>query len=143
MSIYPALPIFTLAASALLLKATCLSSAQVITRLRSRRFLIPEDAQFSRTNPVDSEHPFVVRCGWVWRNDAENLPFFLTVSLMFTLLGGDAVTATWLFGGYVGVRYLHTIVYLRGLQPWRAVLFLVGLGLCWIIVVKSLILAYG
>lgn len=34
---------------------------------------------------------------------------------------------------YVLLRYLHTAVYLRGLQPWRALLYLGGLGVCWII----------
>ncbi|MBI3284430.1 MAG: MAPEG family protein [Burkholderiales bacterium] len=46
---------------------------------------------------------------------------------------GAAATAQTLSGGYVLLRYLHTAVYLRGLQPWRALLFLSGMLICWLL----------
>lgn len=139
MTNYPALPIFVLAFTALFFKATVLSAVQVVSRIKARTFLLPEDARLmgiATTTP--QEHPFVVRCGNVWRNDLENIPFFLAAALAFTLLGGAASTATLIFGGFVVVRYLHTLIYLRGLQPWRAMAFLTGLVITWSLVLATL-----
>lgn len=135
---YPALPVLVFALTALFLKATLLSAVQVVARLRARTFLIPEDARLMRVAVSDHEDPFVVRCSNVWRNDLENIPIFLIAAVAFTLLGGAASTAAWIFGGFVMVRYLHTAIYLRGLQPWRAVAFLSGLSLTWSLVIVSL-----
>lgn len=137
---YPALPVLVLALAALLLKATLLSFVQVVARLKARTFLVPEDAKLMHVLVSDREHAFVVRCGNVWRNDLENIPYFLVAALTFAVLGGTASTAGWLFGGFVAVRYLHTAVYLRGLQPWRALAFLTGLTLTWAVVVADVLL---
>jgi glutathione S-transferase len=134
----PALPIFVLALTALLAKATVLSAVQVVSRLRARTFLLPEDAGMLGVAVSEREADFVARCGAAWRNDVENIPLFLAAALAFTLLGGDATLAAWLFGGYVAIRYAHTAIYLRGLQPWRAMAYLSGLAVTWAIVVASL-----
>ncbi|MBU3969648.1 MAG: MAPEG family protein [Alphaproteobacteria bacterium] len=143
MATYPALSTFVLALAALLLKATLLSAVQVVARLRARTFLIPEDARLMRVAVVEREAPFVARCAAVWRNDLENIPFFLAAALAFTLSGGAANTAAWLFGAYVAVRIMHTGIYLRGLQPWRALAFLTGLVLTWTVVIATLGLHFG
>lgn len=140
LSALPALPAFVLALTALLLKATVLSLVQVVARARSRAFLTPEDARLFRVAPAALEAPFVVRCGNVWRNDVENIPLFLAAALAFTLLGGDARSAAWLFGSYVAIRILHTAIYLRGLQPWRAVAYLTSMAVLWAITLNSLTL---
>lgn len=140
MSAYPALPILVIALVALLLKATLLSLVQVAARLRARTFLVPEDAMLMHVAVSDREHPFVVRCGNVWRNDLENIPYFLAAALTFTMLGGAASTAAWIFGGFIAVRFLHTAIYLRGLQPWRAAAFLTGLALTWSLIVADILL---
>lgn len=138
---YPALPVLVLALAALLFKSTLLSAAQVISRARARTFLVAEDARLMRTTVSDREAPFVVRCGNAWRNDLENIPFFLIAALTFALLGGGAVAAAWWFGGFVVVRYLHTAIYLRGLQPARTIAYLTGLALTWGLVAACLTLA--
>lgn len=137
---YPALPAFVLAATALFAKTTLTSALQVVSRLRSGVFPIPEDARLMRKPRAQAEARFVQRCANVWRNDTENLPLFLLLALVYVLLGAPAATAQWLFGSYVVLRYAHTAVYLRGLQPWRALMFLAGLAVCWAIVVQSLLL---
>ncbi|MDI1265750.1 MAG: MAPEG family protein [bacterium] len=140
MNTLPALPAFVAALTALLLKATLLSTIQVVARTRSREFTTPEDARLFGLAPAVRESSFVVRCGNVWRNDVENIPWFLAAALAFTLLGGDARSAAWLFGSYAAIRFLHTAVYLRGLQPWRAIAYLTSLAVLWTIVIKSLAL---
>jgi MAPEG family len=45
---------------------------------------------------------------------------------IFTLSGGSA-TAGWVyFGIYFAARTLHTVFYLRAMQPWRTAAFGVG-----------------
>ena len=139
----PALPAFAIALVALFAKTTLTSVIQVISRVRARTFLLPEDAALMRTRPVAVEAVFVQRCANVWRNDVENLPLFVTLALTYVLLGTSAESAQWLFAAYVVLRYLHTIVYLRGLQPWRAFAYSAGLVVCWVIAARILMLVVG
>ncbi|WP_192804841.1 MAPEG family protein [Noviherbaspirillum aerium] len=140
MNAYPALPAFALALAALFLKTTLTSFLQIVSRFRSRSFLVPEDAALAGVRPREKEAPLVQRCGHIWRNDVENLPLFLALALTYVLLGATKESAQLLFGLYVAVRYAHTIVYLRGLQPWRALCFFGGLLICWIIAVRIVML---
>lgn len=137
----PAMPAFALALVALFTKTTLTSALQVASRLRAGVFPIPEDARLMRKPPADAEADFVRRCANVWRNDTENLPLFIALALTYTLLGAPAAAAQALFGTYVLLRWLHTLVFLRGLQPWRAITYLAGLGVCWAIALRSLLLA--
>ncbi|MDP1976106.1 MAPEG family protein [Undibacterium sp.] len=130
---YPALSSFVLALLALFLKASVLSVFQVISRIRSRRYLLPEDAALAGLRPVESESDLVQRCARVWRNDVENLPLFLALAICYVLLGAEQSAANWLFGSYVVIRYLHTLIYLRGMQPLRTIMYLSGMAICWTI----------
>ncbi|MCU6434311.1 MAPEG family protein [Undibacterium sp. Jales W-56] len=142
MSHYPALHVFVFSLLALFAKTSLTSVIQILSRFRSRRFLLPEDAALARAAPVASESPFVQRCANVWRNDVENLPLFLMLALTYVLLGAEPEPASKLFATYVLIRYAHTIVYLRGLQPWRAMLYLSGMAVCWTLVV-AIVLRIG
>lgn len=137
---FPALPAFAIALFALFLKTTLTSVIQVLSRLRAGAFLLPEDAALMQRKPVAAEASFVQRCANVWRNDVENLPLFLMLALSYTLLGASLESARLLFGIYVALRYMHTLVYLRGLQPWRALLYLAGMAVCWVIAVRVVLL---
>ncbi len=141
MTTYPALPAFALALVALFLKTTLTSILQVASRFRSRAFLLPEDAALARTKPREAESPFVQRCANVWRNDVENLPLFIALALVYVLLGAPLESAQWLFSAFVLLRYAHTVIYLRGLQPWRVLAYYGGLAVCWVIAVRILQLA--
>lgn len=136
-----ALPAYTFALAALFAKTTLTSALQVISRLRSGVFPIPEDARLMGKRPAEAEAGFVRRCANVWRNDTENLPLFMALGLTWVLLGASAEAGAMYFGAYVGLRYAHTCVFLLGLQPWRALLYLAGLGVCWAIAVQCVALA--
>jgi uncharacterized MAPEG superfamily protein len=138
---YPALPAFAFALVALFLKTTLTSMLQVAGRFRTRTFLLPEDAAMVRTRPRDAEAPFVQRCANVWRNDVENLPLFIALALTYVLLGASLESAQWLFAAFVVIRYAHTVVYLRGLQPWRVLVYYAGLAVCWVIAIRIVLLA--
>jgi glutathione S-transferase len=137
----PALPAFAWALVALFAKTSLTSLLQVASRARAGVFPIPEDARLMRGRHADGEAPFVRRCANVWRNDTENLPLFLALALAYVLLGAPAAPAQWLFGAYVLIRYVHTTVFLLGLQPWRALVYLSGMAVCWAIAARVLTLA--
>lgn len=136
MSTYPAWPAFVCALLALFIKTSATSVLQVVSRVRARTFLLPEDAAMLRVRPVHEEAALVRRCAAVWRNDVENLPLFLVLAFSWTLSGAGAFEAWLLFGVYVVLRWLHTGAYLAGLQPWRAILYLGSLAVCWTIAVR-------
>ncbi|MBL0726419.1 MAPEG family protein [Piscinibacter sp. HJYY11] len=138
---FPALPAFAIALVALFAKTTFTSVLQVISRVRAGVFPIPEDARLMRKPPAEAEADFVRRCANIWRNDTENLPLFLALGLTYTLLGAPAGAAQVYFGAYVALRYTHTVVFLLGLQPWRALFYLAGMAVCWAIAVESALLA--
>lgn len=139
MQAYPALPAFAFALTALFLKTTLTTLLQIAARFRTLSFILPEDAAMMRMRPKEEEAPLVQRCAGIWRNDLENLPLFLALAFAYVLAGAPAATAAWLFGAYVVLRYLHTLAYLFRLQPWRALAFFGGLGICWTIAVKLLL----
>ncbi len=140
---YPALPAFALALLALFAKTSLTSIAQVVCRFRSGRFLMSEDAALVGRQTVASESALVQRFAYVWRNDVENLPLFLALALTYVFLGASAESASWLFASYVLIRYLHTLVYLRGLQPLRTILYLAGMAVCWVIAAKIIVKILG
>lgn len=136
MSTYPAWTAFVCALIALFAKTTATSILQVVSRLRARTFLLPEDAALLRVPTSGEEAPIVRRCAAVWRNDVENLPLFLALALCWVLAGAPAGDAAPLFAAYVGLRYLHTGAFLAGLQPWRALLYLGSLAVLWTIAAR-------
>ena len=142
-SAFPAFPAFAMALVALFLKITLTSMLQVASRFRNRMFTVPEDAALVRVRPSHQEAAFVQRCANVWRNDVENLPLFIALALTYVLAGASLAAAQWLFAAYVALRYAHTAVYLLGQQPWRMIMYLLGMLVCWIIAVRIVLLAMG
>lgn len=138
---YPALPAFSFALIALFAKTTMTSLLQVSARFRTRSFSAPEDAKLAGVPWSNAEAGLVQRCSSVWRNDTENLPLFLALSLVYVLLGAPLDGAGKLFGAYVVLRYAHTVAYVLALQPWRALLYLGGMAVCWAIAVHIFLLA--
>ena len=76
----------------------------------------------------------------MWRNDTENLPLFMALVLIYTLLGASLVPAQWLFGADVALRYAHSIAYLCRLQPWCALLYSGGMLVCWLLAVLMVLM---
>ena len=56
-------------------------------------------------------------------NDVENIPVFLMLALLFTLTGCSATAGWAYFGVYFVARTLHTIFYVKAVQPWRTASF--------------------
>ena len=98
--------------------------------------------------PIGSEPrrraPATQRDLWVWihgehhdrnfdralriqRNDLENIPMFWIIGLLYVLMGASSLGAAVYCWTFTIARVAHTVVYWRGMQPARGLLWLLGL----------------
>ena len=74
------------------------------------------------------------------RNALENTPWFMITAFVLTLMGTSATVGAALFYPYAILRILHSVCYVKGLQPFRTIFFVLAL----LIQVAVLVLiAYG
>lgn len=101
-----------------------------ITRMRSKKFVNPEDARVfaGGGDPAERETDAVARALRIQRNDGENLPAFFAIGLVYVLVGASPFGAAVYLWTFTGARILHTLAYTAGLQPWRALCFFVGVA---------------
>jgi uncharacterized MAPEG superfamily protein len=100
-------------------------------RQRSRGYINAEDARFFGKSQVEAgavESPAVAHGLRIQRNDAENVPTFYALGLVYVLSGASPTGAVWYCWTYTIARVLHTVAYVNRWQPWRAICFLVGVA---------------
>ncbi|SFR65446.1 MAPEG family protein [Marinobacter daqiaonensis] len=129
---------YALATVLLFFKMFATSAYQAFHRIGKMTFKIPEDAAFVGREPAREELPQVQRAARAWLNDLENIPIFLGLGVAYILVGASPEMAAWLFLVFTGARYLHTVFYLGGIQPWRTVAFAVGVVCLFIMSIQIL-----
>ena len=77
---------------------------------------------FTATEAAAVDHALRIQ-----RNDAENVPTFYALGLVYVLSGASATGAFWYFWTYTVARVLHTVMFMSHLQPYRAICFVVGM----------------
>lgn len=122
----PAFRVYALCAVVLVLKMFLLAFYTGAVRRRVGVHVNPEDKIIHGTDATGGEHPDVLRIHRAHRNDLENILPFLAVGLLYVFAGGSTLGARAYFITFTAARVLHTIAYLRGLQPWRTLLYGVG-----------------
>jgi glutathione S-transferase len=111
----------------LFFKMLAISVVQALARTSTKTFTTPEDAKFfGASAPAADEMPIVKRAAAAWRNDLENIPIFLFLGLIYVTLGCWPEGAYIYFSIFVIARILHTVAYLRGLQPARTIFYALG-----------------
>lgn len=98
-------------------------------RANRKGYLNPEDVKvsFKDARLVEgTEHPDVARVIRAHRNMSESLPLFFALGLLCVLAGVSPLGATICFGAFTGARILHSIVYIKELQPFRTMSFAIG-----------------
>jgi uncharacterized MAPEG superfamily protein len=116
------------------------SVVQGRARTGAKAFVTPEDARFfGASAPAADELPLVKRAAACWRNDLENIPIFLFLALIYVTLGCWPQGAFIYFTIFVIARILHTVTYLRGMQPARTIVYTLGLLVCVIMSIHILI----
>ncbi len=130
MSAITALPAFEALVVFSVLLALKMGAVAFVTakaRFDSKVVVNPEDAPVNPGAQAQSdEAASTLRAKRAHLNDVENIPVFMILALLFTLTGCSAMAGWWYFGVYFGARMLHTIFYLRAVQPWRTAAFAVG-----------------
>ncbi len=120
---------FSICLVLLFAKGLATSLYQARLRVKTRAFLSPEDARLMRARSINLESPQLQRAGAVWRNDLENIPYFIFLALAYVLVGCWAAGAAPYFGLFVLFRFGHTAAYLQGLQPLRFICYSGGVAI--------------
>ncbi|MAM86211.1 MAG: glutathione metabolism protein [unclassified Hahellaceae] len=131
---------YAVATVLLFFKMFAISAYQGFHRITKLTFKTPEDAALVGRKVAEDELPQVQRAAKAWLNDLENIPIFLALGVAYIWVGASPDMAIWLFMGFTGARYLHTLSYLMGLQPWRTLAYTVGV-LCMFIMSILILLA--
>lgn len=100
-------------------------------RQKSQGYVNSEDANvFGRSGAragtseaADVDHGLRIQ-----RNDAENVPTFYALGLVYVLSGASPTGAFWYCWTYTIARVLHTVMYINHLQPHRAICFTIGVA---------------
>jgi len=119
--------------SLLMLKVLLMAPLTAVFRFKNNSFGNPEDAGSKDPEKIKKAlvpNEDVERVRRAHRNDLENILPFMVLALLYCATGPDAATALIHFKVFFYVRVLHSIVYVGGLQPWRALCWMVGMGVC-------------
>jgi uncharacterized MAPEG superfamily protein len=115
----------------LFFKMFALSIVQALARTGAKSFPNPEDAKvFGAPAPATEELPIVKRAAAAWRNDLENIPIFLFLAMLYVTLGCWPEGAFIYFTIFALARILHTLAYLRAMQPARTISYAIGIAIC-------------
>jgi prostaglandin-E synthase 1 len=94
-----------------------------------KNYLNPEDVKvaFAGAKQVEGEeHPDVARVIRAHRNMNESVALFFALGLISVLAGISPLGARICFGVFTGARILHSIVYIKGVQPFRTMFYAFG-----------------
>jgi uncharacterized MAPEG superfamily protein len=96
-------------------------------RARSGVAINPEDGARYGAQVRESDPPAVARLLRAHHNAEATIYPFLLLGLLYVLAGGGAGVAVPIFATFTVARVVHSIVYLRALQPWRTIAFATSL----------------
>ncbi|QXI45871.1 MULTISPECIES: MAPEG family protein [Pseudomonas] len=129
-----ALTVYASCVVVLFLKMFAVSCYQGLFRLRHKAFTNAEDAAVFKRAARGQELAQVIRGSRAWANDLVNIPAFFALGGLAIALNAPAPVTASLSIVFTVARVLHTLAYLKGIQPWRTACYGVGifclLGLC-------------
>jgi len=119
------------ACSAILVLKMIFSAVYTGTRRQQTGgFANNEDARmFGKPGATACDTPEVAHALRIQRNDLESIPAFFAIALIYVMSGASAFGAAVYFWTFTIARVVHTVAYMRHLQPWRALSFIVA-ALC-------------
>jgi uncharacterized MAPEG superfamily protein len=119
----PAFPAYAVACVVLCLNLMILWVSSGAARARGGVAINPEDgARYGA--PVSAiDPPAVARLLRAHRNAEATIYPFLLLGLLYVAAGGTAALAIPVFAIFVVARIVHSVVYLRAMQPWRTIAF--------------------
>jgi len=118
---------FAFYAGIVTIKMMVMSFLTARQRFKVGVFTSPEDATMQGHKA--GVHEDVERVRRAHLNDMENVLPFLILGFLYMFTNPAYSTALLLYRVFVGARIVHTVSYLFGLQPWRALAFFVNIGI--------------
>lgn len=105
-----------------------LANNTALTRAKASEVVNPEDLVLNgeATIVYEGGNDRTSRYRRAHRNALENIPLFLLTGYLLTITGVSAPVALVLFGVFVAARLLHSVAYVRQMQPWRTIAFSIG-----------------
>ncbi len=124
----PAFSTYAVSVIALGLNLVGLANATALTRARANEVINPEDQKINQKASVVYEegNERTSRYRRAHRNALENTPLFMITALVLTLMGASATLGAALFYPYAGMRILHSVCYVKQIQPFRTITFAIG-----------------
>ena len=123
----PALTLYALCAAILAVHLLLLALWTGSVRVQRKVWVNPEDAKLNKGENVEADHPDVQRVKRAHLNAIENAVPFFAVGLLYALTAPSQTGALAYFWTFTAVRILHSIFYLWGRQPFRTLMFAIGL----------------
>jgi len=136
---YPALSILGVAYLILVLKMVAVGSYTSVIRIRRGHYATPEDYALQGLPPPAGPDEDIERARRAHRNDIENILPFFGAAVFYSLTRPSLAMARLYFWGFCIARILHSVFYLRQMQPHRTVAYTVGLLLMLLMVLSTLI----
>jgi glutathione S-transferase len=122
----PVFKLYALAAAIVAVQMLLLALWTGTVRALRKKWVNPEDAVLNKGDQVELDHADVQRVKRAHQNLIENAVPFFAVGLLYALTGPSVLLAEILFFTFVGARLLHTAFYLAGKQPFRTMMFAIG-----------------
>lgn len=122
----PALKLYALTSSVVAVHMLLLALWTGTVRVKYKKWVNPEDAKLNKGEQSDQDHPEVQRVKRAHQNALENAVPFFAIGLLYALSGAGKTGAQAYFFTFLGARVLHSIFYLWGRQPFRTLMFAVG-----------------
>ena len=134
----PAVRLFGIVSLLLVVKMIAVGFTTSAIRIRRKVYSTPEDYVLNRVTPRGPDED-IERIRRAHQNDLENiLPFFL-VGFLYALTTPSLLGARVYFIGFLIARVLHSVFYIRALQPHRTIAFTVGM----LLLVGMLVSTFG
>jgi prostaglandin-E synthase 1 len=125
----PQFKLYALCCVVLSFQMLLLAAMTAKRRADAKNYLNPEDIKvsFKDARLVEgAEHPDVARVQRAHRNLNESLPMFFALGLIYVLAGASPLGAKVCFITFTAARILHSIVYIKEVQPFRTMSYAIG-----------------
>jgi len=136
---YPALQTLGVVYLILVLKMVAVGSYTSMIRIRRGHYATAEDYALQGLTPPAGPDDDIERARRAHRNDLENILPFFGAALFYALTHPSLTMARIYFWGFCLARIVHSVAYLRQLQPHRTIAFTVGLLLMLMMVLSTLL----
>ena len=135
----PALRLFAIVSLILVLKMAAVGVYTSTLRIGRKVYATPEDYALQGMQAKAVGDADIERIRRAHQNDLENILPFFVVGFFFALIRPPLLAAEIFFIGFALARILHSVFYIRAMQPHRTIAFSAGSLLSGVMLVWTLV----